>query len=140
MPGHADKINEFLGSMGFGVRLAERPPNPSTLTVATVNHMGLNLEVWKDREFFLNVSGAFGFVPKAAIAPLFRRMLELQAVMGGPYFALLAGNVLALQMTRPLDGLELVEFRAILDSVASNYWQHVVPMIQQFQIPQQAPA
>ena len=140
MPSHADRINEFLGSMGFGVRLAERPPDPPTLTFATVNHMGLNLDVWKDRELFLNVTLVFGFVPKAAIAPLFRRMLELQGMMGGPYFVLMQNNVLAFQMSRRLEGIDLVEFKTILDTVASNYWQHVVPTIQQFQVPQQAPA
>ncbi len=42
-------------------------------------------------------------------------------------------------MTRSLDGLELIEFKAILDVVASCYWQHVAPVIQQFQVPQQQP-
>lgn len=140
MPSHEDKVNEFLSSMGFGVRLAERPPNPPYLTVASVNHMGLLLEVWKDRELFLSVSVGFGFVPKAAVAPLFRRMLELQSMMAGPFFALHPGqNVLFFQVTRSLDGLELIEFKTILDTVASCYWQHVLPLIQQFQIPQQQP-
>ena len=140
MPNHEDKINEFLRSMGLEVRLAAKPPNPPTLTVASVNHMGLVVEVYKDRELFLIASIAFGFVPKAAVAPLFRRMLELNLMMAGPCFALNpADQILSLQLTRSLDGLELIEFRTILDTVASCYWQHVTPMIQQFQIPQQQP-
>lgn len=139
MSTHEEKINEFLKSMGFSSQLVHTPPNPAELIGATVNHMGVPITVWKDREVFVMAYIHFGFVPKVSVAPFFRRLLELQGDMGGYYFSItrLEGGLL-LQYARQLEGLDFIEFKTMLDGLGGHYWQRVVPLVQEFQIPQQA--
>jgi hypothetical protein len=136
-----ERVNEFLKSMGFSATLGPAgPPNPPGLAFAQVIHMGCNVTVWKDRDFFLTVEVAFAYVPKTSVAPFLRRLLEMQAIMGGAYFAIEPSGLLKLSMTRMIEGLDLVEFKNMLDQVASNWWQRVAPLVSEFQLPTQMPA
>ena len=130
------KIVEFLRTMGYTVQLLA-DTGTADLKYADIVHMGVNIRILKDREIFVAAQAGLGFVPKQNVAPFFRRLLELHSVMGGPYFAIGSNNWLNFNMCRQLDGLELVEFRVMLDTLATNYWQRVAGLIQEFQVPQQ---
>jgi hypothetical protein len=137
MATHEEKVHEFLKAMGYVVQLMNYPPNPPALKNALINHMGVPVSVFKDREIFVWVAVSIGFVPKVNVAPFFRRLLEMQATMGGPYFSINPDNSIGFQVCRQLEGLDLVEFRSMLDSLGSMYWQRVAQLVQEFQLPQQ---
>lgn len=130
-----DTVNQFLKSMGFSVQLTPLEGFPS-VKFAVISHMGLNMVIFLDGPFIYPVVN-LGYIPKANVAPLFRRMLTLNGQMGGPCFFVRDDNSIALQVARQVEGIDLVEFRLMMDSLGTNYWQHAQHLIQEFQIPAQ---
>ena len=135
---HEKKINKYLESMGFPGRLeqANEPGLVGVVKLTLVEHTGINITVALDRDQFVSCSAGLGGLPTANIAPLMRRLLVLNGLMGGPRFSITEGpptQVILSEVRKP-DGLDLVEFRAILDSVSAAYYQHALPIVQEFQI------
>jgi hypothetical protein len=133
-----ERINEFLKSMGFpSVGLTSNPPDPPQLKTVTVNHMGCPVHISDDNEYFLVMIIAFAYLPRVNVAPFFRRLLELQGLMGGPCFTFQPDGLLKLQMCRQLEGLDFVEFKVMLDHLVGTYYQRVMPLVNEFQLPTQ---
>ena len=138
MATHEDKVNDFIKQIGATTELAVQPGDPPTVKVAQVDHMGLRIQVGVDNEALLTFDVAFGYVPKTNIAPLFRRLLALNGTIAHVAFGLFEKqNILKLQTSRSLEGLDFVEFKSLLDAVGQIYWQYVPGLIQEFQLPQQ---
>jgi hypothetical protein len=133
-----ERINEFLRSMGFASAvLASAPADPPQLKTVAVNHMGCTVYISDDNEYFLLMMIAFAYLPKVNVAPFFRRLLELQGVLGGPCFTFQPDGLLKLQVCRPLEGLDFVEFKVMLDHLVGTYYQRVMPLVNEFQLPTQ---
>jgi hypothetical protein len=140
MSPNEEKLSNFLKSLGYSAQLDEAPPpNPPGLKTVFAQHMGVNVSIWLDRDLILIITIVFGFLPKANTAPLMRRCLALNAKLIGVCIALAEGANPSLQLNgcRFMEGLDFVEFKALLDHSAMVYWQHVTPLINEFQIPMQ---
>ena len=138
MPSNEEKINEFLKSVGSQAQLAQTAGMALPNMQAIVAHMGVNFGVILDQNTFIICQSGIAYLPRANIAPLYRRLLALNLVMGGPYFGLVEQtNVISLQITRNVEGLDFVEFKWMLDQWAGIYWRYVPTLIQEFQLPLQ---
>lgn len=137
-----DKIDGFLKNMGFAAELALASGEGSSLwqVPGGVTHNGVLMTVALDAQTqSLFVQVGFGFVPKANIAPLLRRLLALNVTLIEGTFCLNeATNMLVLQLSRRAEHLEFADFKAILDGMAAKHFQVTVPLVQEFQIPQTA--
>jgi hypothetical protein len=135
MPNPEENINQYLKSMGFSTSLAPAEGMPN-VRFAVVSHMGVNMAIVLDGPFVYPTVN-LGYVPKMNVAPLLRRMLNLNAVMGGPQFFVREDDSIGMQVARQVEGLDFVEFKSMLDSLGAAYWQNGAGLVQQFQIPAQ---
>jgi hypothetical protein len=134
MSAHEDKLNEFLKSMGFAAPLAPWPEVPGA-KVVVCNHMGLNLIVALEQDALIYVQDHCGYLPKVNTAPFYRRLLTLNASFIGAYFCVFeADDALVLRTSRLVDGLDFVEFKAMLDTLGALHWQYMPSLAQEFQI------
>jgi hypothetical protein len=130
---HEEKIHQFLQSMGFPAQLAPWPGAP-TLKVATVSYAGLQINVVLAQDTFIFNQIGLGFVPEANVTPFYRRLLTLNTILGGPFFAIYDDNGVVLRVLRIMERVDLVEFRWMFDILASTYWQHGLRLREEFQI------
>lgn len=134
-----DTINQYLNTSGVVIiqPFTDIPGTNPVLRFISITHMNLNMAIGLDGLYVHTMLG-LGNLPKQHVAPLLRRLLVLNGSMGGPYFNVDDNtNSLALTLTRQQEGLDLSEFKWMLDQVSSNYWQYAAGLIQEFQIPQQ---
>jgi hypothetical protein len=123
--------------MGFPSQLVELSPGWSH---ARLNHAGLAIELYLDQDQWIAIEIPIGYLPKANVAPLFRRLLVLSTVMGGVFFCIGDNdNIVRLKITRGIDGLEVIELRWMLDQLSSRYFQYAPTLVQEFQLPMESP-
>jgi hypothetical protein len=137
-----DKIDGFLKNMGFTAALAPTSMGGATLwqVPGGVTHNAIPMAVALEGQTgTLFVQVAFGFVPKANVAPLFRRLLALNlTLIEGAFCLNEVTNALVVQVSRRAEHLEFADFKAILDGLAAKHYQIAAPLVHEFQIPQTA--
>jgi hypothetical protein len=140
------KINEYLETMGLSLSEQWQDlPSPApgvSMKSGNVIHMGVTLQLIVEVGTnpppyeFLSIACGVSFVPRTNVAPLFRTLLSRSASMGGAFFYLDEGsNSIWYKSARYLPGLDLAEFKQMMDHMATLYWPIVNPIIQQFQLP-----
>jgi hypothetical protein len=132
-----ERINQFMKAMGFSEQLRSDNPEFPAAKVALPTHTGVTFWVMLDNsDTILTTAIAFAFLPRTnVVAPLMRRLLELNATIAGGYsFGIQPNDLIVYKATRIVEGLDLVEFRNLCDMAAAGYWQFCAPLVQEFQL------
>lgn len=133
-----EKVTQFLKSLAIPAAPFHDLPGVPGVRGTLGTHMGLQVDVQVHQDRLLIAQLIIGYVPKTNVAPLYRRLLTLNALFIGVYFCIFDNkNTIVLRTSRNLEGLDLTEFKLLLDGLCSNYFQHVMNMAQTFQIPSQ---
>jgi hypothetical protein len=132
-----DTINQYLNAIGIVIirPFADLPETNPVVRFAVITHLNIITTIILDDQM-VHLTNTVGYLPKQNIAPLFRRLLNLNSTMSGPFFSV-GDDVLSLQIRRQQEGLDLIEFKWMLDQTGTMYWQFAAGLVQEFQIPQQ---
>lgn len=130
-------INQYLKTMGVVITqpFADLPGTNPVARFTLITHLNIITVIILD-DLMIHLTITVGYLPKQNIAPLFRRLLNLNDTMSGPFFSV-GDDVLSLQIRRQQESLDLTEFKWMLDQMGGMYQQNAVGLIQEFQLPQQ---
>lgn len=133
-----DTVIQYLKTMGVVItqQFVDIPGTNPTVRYIGINHMNVNMGIMLDGAFIYPYL-LVGYLPKQSVAPLFRRLLNLNGRMGGPFFSVGDDNSIALIIMRQQEGLDLAEIKWMLDQMGAMYWQNGPGLVQEFQIPPQ---
>lgn len=125
-------VTQFLRNLGLNAVF--QVVNPMC-KYALLNYCGLNLVIQMDQNQFIQFNAGIGFVPKANLVALYRRLLELNSTSINWWFAIepTQDNV-QIRSSRPIQGIDFAEFKAILDVLVGAFFQQGAPIQQQFQL------
>jgi hypothetical protein len=132
-----EKVAQFLKSLAVTATPFRDLPGVPGVRGVIGTHMGLQVDIQVHQDNLLIAQLIIGYVPKANVAPLYRRLLALNTIFVGVYFCIFDNNTIVLRTSRNLEGLDLFEFKLLLDGLCSNYFQHVMSVVQTFQVPSQ---
>ncbi|MBX3055879.1 MAG: YbjN domain-containing protein [Anaerolineae bacterium] len=130
-------ITQYLATLGIPANPFQPLPGFTGVNGTMVSQMGLNVDVQVHQNQLLLVQILIGYVPQGNVAPLLRQLLSINAQLVGVYFCILDNNAILLRASRNVLGLDMAEFRTLIDAVASTTWQHAMNLINTFQIPSQ---
>jgi hypothetical protein len=131
---HEEQVKGFLQSMGLHGAFHTAQPG---LREASISHAGITFQVRLEFDVpTLWLYVFLGYLNPRTAAPAMRRMLGLNAILiTGCYFALVEQQeAVIFCAARPLEGLDLVEFKSLCDTLATGYWQFGANLIQEFQL------
>lgn len=132
-------INGYLKSLGYDQVLHEEPWSSSGSKAVVLGSAGLTFTVSLfdlQGQELLVVQINFGYLPKSNVSPLMRRMLELNTTIAGGFSLAInsADGTVMFVNSRYADGLDLNEFRKLLELVVSGYYTFCAPLAQEFQV------
>lgn len=138
MANQVENISQYLKSLGLN-SLLEDVPGVNDFKRVVINYVGVNMTVDLHLAGIpsLNMYLFFAYIPKINIAPVFRKLLNLNNLLFAKLFIDENINAIGMKFQRPLEGLDFVEFKWMLDSLGAAFHQHAIPLVNEFQLPQQ---
>jgi hypothetical protein len=135
---HQDKLNGFMRAMGFSQRL-EVIDDAQNIMIADINYAGINLRIWHAaQEQVFSILVHFAFLPPQNVAPVMRRLLEIDyKLISGYYFGLGEDNSLYYMTVAPTETIELDEFKDLCNRAVSGYWELCTDLVKDFELPQE---
>ena len=135
-----EKIEGFFREMGIAVALSPFGGSAPGEQMWTASFSYNNVEIMTivGDQWLLLLKG-FGYVPKGTVAPLLRRLLELNSsFVYGTFLCIASGAEdpqIQVRLARPIEGIDSAQFKALLDKLVAAYWQNAMPLVPEFQIP-----
>lgn len=135
-----ETVNQYLQKMNITIAkpFSDVPGTNPVHRFTLIKHLNLNIGIAIISDQYIYPFASLGYVPKQNIAPLLRRLLNLNSKMGGPYFYIDDAGGIQLSIMRKQEGLDYSEFKWMLDQLGGMFWQFAAGIIQEFQLPQQS--
>ena len=134
-----EPINGFLQSMGFVEQL--EPIDDASYLMTVVNYADVNLQVWYGTsDQVISIHVWFADLPQVNVAPVMRRLLELNFVVETGFFSIQeveGDDRIHFGTARSAEGLDLVGFKRMCDWAASGYWQYCRDLVEEFELAQE---
>jgi hypothetical protein len=134
-----DKINKYLQSLGFLEQMDSGGTWAPGSAGVNLLHSGVSIMVhyWYEAGILVMDIG-IAYMPRTNVAPFMRRLLELNGGMSaGFFFGVDAADLVMFRGMRYGEGLDLSEFKQMLDGGAQTYYTFAPALIQEFQLPLQ---
>lgn len=130
-----DTINQYLKTLGVTINQPFNDVQGSNpvIRLTQINYMNIKMGIVVYGQIISPII-LLGWLPKQNIAPLYRRLLNLNGVMGGSFFYIDVTGGITLALMRSPEGLDVSEFKWMLDQLGGMYWQHAATLVQEFQI------
>ena len=137
MANNVDKVQKLLRTLAPGATLEPLGGADRPLFALTVNHSDVPIFLYVDQAYLI-LQLEFGVLPKTNIAPLYRRLLEINSRAWGYALGITASNLLVARVVWPIDALDQARLLERLNFMVLVNNTALVPLAQEFQIPSTA--
>lgn len=126
------RIREFIQSMGSDAQFEDFADG---VRHTTFSYRGTTVDVYVLADTgSLLISIAFAYMNPKTAAPFMRRLLQLNTTLIGTSFGVQEDEIVVINASRMLEGIDLEEFRTLCEAVIGLFWEYGTGLTREFQL------